>query len=82
MHTAGLAVYLLKWHRGAADLLRHAIWVGGDVDSLGAICLGILGGAEGLGFVSEDGLSVLAGGWARMVWGLLRRAFPRRLPRP
>ena len=56
MHTVGVVLYLLKWHQGPLDALRAAMWVGGDVDSVGALVLGLVGGRGGLGFGSEWGL--------------------------
>jgi len=49
MRTAGAVVYLIKFYEGSAfDILKYSIWVGGDVDSLASICLGIIGGHYGL----------------------------------
>jgi len=50
MRTAGYVLYVIKFYRGSAlDILKHSIWVGGDVDSVASICLGIIGGRYGLG---------------------------------
>jgi ADP-ribosylglycohydrolase len=43
MRTAGCVLYLLKWHRDVFESLKECIRMGGDVDSLGAIVVGILG---------------------------------------
>jgi len=50
MHTLGVVLYLVKFHRGSMDALRHSMWIGGDVDSIGALVLGIIGGRRGLRF--------------------------------
>lgn len=50
MRTAGCALYLLKWHRDIFESFKESIRMGGDVDSLAAIVVGILGmhiGSEG-----------------------------------
>lgn len=43
---------------GAAfELLKHSIWIGGDVDSIAALVLGLYGGFKGsLGFGEKGGL--------------------------
>mmetsp|Transcript_18180 Transcript_18180/g.23933 ORF Transcript_18180/g.23933 Transcript_18180/m.23933 type:complete len:415 (-) Transcript_18180:129-1373(-) len=57
MHTLGVVLYLIKWHQGGAlDLLKYSMWIGGDVDSVGALTLGLLGGTAGLSFGEKDGL--------------------------
>jgi len=58
MRTAGCVVYLLKWHREGAvmETLLRSLYIGGDVDSLASICLGIIGGREGLRFGENGGL--------------------------
>jgi hypothetical protein len=43
MRTAGCVLYLLKWHRDTFESLKESIRMGGDVDSLAAIVVGILG---------------------------------------
>lgn len=43
MRTAGCALYLLKWHRDIFESFKESIRMGGDVDSLAAIVMGILG---------------------------------------
>ncbi|KAL6080382.1 ADPribosylglycohydrolase superfamily protein, variant 2 [Balamuthia mandrillaris] len=48
MRTAGCVLYILKFYRSPMDTLRIAIQMGGDVDSLASICLGIVGGRYGL----------------------------------
>lgn len=53
MRTAGCVLYLLKWHRDTFESLKESIRMGGDVDSLAAIVVGILGGKYGLGELPE-----------------------------
>lgn len=48
MRTAGCALYILKHYRGPFDTLKGAIRIGGDVGSLAAICMGIVGTRYGL----------------------------------
>lgn len=48
MHTIVCVLYLLKYHRTPFDTLKACIQIGGDVDSLASICLGIVGGRFGL----------------------------------
>eukprot|EP01126_Amoeba_proteus_P062361 TRINITY_DN8465_c0_g1_i27.p1 TRINITY_DN8465_c0_g1~~TRINITY_DN8465_c0_g1_i27.p1 ORF type:complete len:231 (+),score=53.92 TRINITY_DN8465_c0_g1_i27:1402-2094(+) len=48
MRTVGVALYLLKFYKSPFDLLKHCIFIGGDIDSLASICLGIVGGRYGL----------------------------------
>jgi len=57
MRTVGVVLYLLRWHRGPLDVLKASIDMGGDVDSVAALCLGILGASCGLRFGEEGGLS-------------------------
>ena len=40
MRTAGCVLYILKFYKDPFDTLRMCIRIGGDVDSLGSICLG------------------------------------------
>jgi len=54
MRTAGVVLYILKWHRGPLDALQASVDVGGDVDSVAALALGIVGGTQGLS-LGEDG---------------------------
>eukprot|EP01062_Namystynia_karyoxenos_P038680 TRINITY_DN28098_c0_g1_i1.p1 TRINITY_DN28098_c0_g1~~TRINITY_DN28098_c0_g1_i1.p1 ORF type:complete len:417 (+),score=89.40 TRINITY_DN28098_c0_g1_i1:70-1251(+) len=56
VRTVAVVLYLLKWQRGPAELLQAAVDIGGDVDSVAALCLGVLGGSEGLRFGEEGGL--------------------------
>ena len=48
MKTALNAVYVLKHSATAFEALQNSINMGGDVDSLAAVCTGIAGGAYGL----------------------------------
>jgi ADP-ribosylglycohydrolase len=48
MRTAGTALYILKHSNAAFDSLKRAIRMGGDVDSLAAITLGINAGRFGM----------------------------------
>eukprot|EP00468_Gymnochlora_sp_CCMP2014_P004152 CAMPEP_0167746356 /NCGR_PEP_ID=MMETSP0110_2-20121227/3668_1 /TAXON_ID=629695 /ORGANISM="Gymnochlora sp., Strain CCMP2014" /LENGTH=308 /DNA_ID=CAMNT_0007631113 /DNA_START=87 /DNA_END=1014 /DNA_ORIENTATION=- len=50
MHTLGVVLYLLKYCKGAMDGLKHSMWIGGDVDSIGALVLGIIGMWKGIEF--------------------------------
>lgn len=56
MRTAGAVLYVLKWHRGPADALGAAVYVGGDVDSTAALVLGMVGGSVGLKFGEPGGI--------------------------
>ena len=51
-------LYLIKHHESGATLqtLLRALYVGGDVDSLAALCLGLVGAREGLRFGEARGL--------------------------
>eukprot|EP00038_Savillea_parva_P014740 m.217170 g.217170 ORF g.217170 m.217170 type:complete len:406 (+) comp28963_c0_seq1:164-1381(+) len=42
MRTAGVVMYLVRYHRGPADVLQAAVDIGGDVDSIAALCLGMV----------------------------------------
>jgi len=55
--TAGCVLYLLKHHVGGRPLqtLLRSLYVGGDVDSLAALCLAMVGGREGLRIGEEGG---------------------------
>ena len=59
LRTLGSVLYVVKWARGAADALTASVDLGGDVDSVAALSLGIVAGAEiggGLRFgVDVDG---------------------------
>lgn len=48
MKTAYNVVYVMKHSRSAFDALRMSINMGGDVDSLAAVCVGIAAGRYGL----------------------------------
>lgn len=54
--TAGMTLYMLKHHRTPIDTLRQCLLVGGDVDSLAAVCLGVVAGKEGLQLDTPDGI--------------------------
>jgi len=56
MRTAAVVLYLLKHHRGPLDILRASVDIGGDVDSIAALCLGVVGGSVGLDFGEPHGL--------------------------
>jgi hypothetical protein len=43
MHTIICVLYILKYHRNPLDTLKACIQMGGDVDSLASIALGIIG---------------------------------------
>lgn len=48
MKTAVNVVYVMKHSNSAFDALKNSINMGGDVDSLAAVCTGIAGGKYGL----------------------------------
>lgn len=56
--TLGCVLYLLKHHREGHTLetLLRSLYIGGDVDSLGALCMAAVGGREGLNFGEANGL--------------------------
>eukprot|EP00908_Phaeocystis_cordata_P014862 Transcript_25974.p1 GENE.Transcript_25974~~Transcript_25974.p1 ORF type:complete len:300 (-),score=115.85 Transcript_25974:67-966(-) len=57
MRTAGAVLYLCKWQRGPLDALTASVDLGGDVDSVAALCLGIVAaGPGGLRFGEAGGL--------------------------
>ena len=58
VRTMGSVVYVLKWNRGPLDALRAAIDLGGDVDSVASLCLGVVAGVSPgvLWFCEERGL--------------------------
>jgi len=58
--TLGCVLYLLKHHKEgmALQTLLRCLYIGGDVDSLGALCLAMVGGREGLHFGEPCGLPV------------------------
>ena len=56
MRTAGVVLYLLTHQRGPLDVLRASVDLGGDVDSVAALCLGLVGGSQGLRFGEAGGL--------------------------
>lgn len=48
MLTAGAILWVLKYAGSALEALKAAVYLGGDVDSVAAVCTGILGGKYGL----------------------------------
>lgn len=46
--TGGAVLYILKHAKSAFEGLKHAIYLGGDVDTVASICCGILSGLYGL----------------------------------
>jgi len=48
MRTAGAALYTIKHSSNTFSALKNAIYLGGDVDSIAAVCTGILAGRYGL----------------------------------
>jgi ADP-ribosylglycohydrolase len=52
MHTVGCVLYLLKFYRDHTDLLISAMRIGGDVDTVAALALGIAAGRDGVVFRS------------------------------
>jgi len=56
MHTALCVLYLLKYYKSPMDILKASIRIGGDVDSLASICVGIIGARFGLQIGEPDGL--------------------------
>jgi len=53
MRTAGTVLYILKYYKTPFEALKVCMWIGGDVDSLGSIVLGIIGAKEGLSDIPE-----------------------------
>ena len=49
-------LYILRFHRGPRDALLTSLYIGGDVDSIAALCLAIVGGSEGLRLGQRSGL--------------------------
>ena len=49
-------LYLLRFHRGPRDALLTSVHIGGDVDSVAALCLAVVAGMEGLQFGQPRGL--------------------------
>lgn len=47
-YTTGSVLYILKQSKDAMDALKKAIYLGGDVDSLASISVGIMAGKSGL----------------------------------
>lgn len=47
-YTAGCVLYILKNSENAMDALRKSIYLGGDVDSVASITVGIMAGISGL----------------------------------
>jgi len=58
MRTAGCVLWLLKHHVAGRplDTLLWSMYVGGDVDSLAALCIAMVGAKEGLRFGQPGGL--------------------------
>ena len=56
MRTAAVVLYVVRWHDGPRDALRASIDLGGDVDSIAALALGLVGGSAGLQFGEDAGL--------------------------
>ncbi len=54
MKTALNAVYILKHRTNAFDVLKTSILMGGDVDSLAAVCTGIAAGKYGLDSLPQN----------------------------
>jgi len=48
MTTGGCVLYILKHYTTPLDALKMSMWLGGDVDSLGSIVLGIASGRDGI----------------------------------
>jgi len=67
MHTAGCVLYLIKWTRGSFDLLRASVSIGGDVDSVASIGLGLLGLARGLEIAESVSEARVTGGIPKWV---------------
>lgn len=57
MRTAGAVLYLVQHCTTPVDLLMGSVDIGGDVDSIAALSLGLLGGSSGLRFGEVGGLS-------------------------
>eukprot|EP00310_Coccolithus_braarudii_P017149 CAMPEP_0183337342 /NCGR_PEP_ID=MMETSP0164_2-20130417/5015_1 /TAXON_ID=221442 /ORGANISM="Coccolithus pelagicus ssp braarudi, Strain PLY182g" /LENGTH=400 /DNA_ID=CAMNT_0025507013 /DNA_START=93 /DNA_END=1295 /DNA_ORIENTATION=+ len=57
MRTAGAVLYLCKFQRGPLDVLKASVDLGGHVDSVAALCLGLVAAAGDLQFGEEGGLS-------------------------
>jgi len=57
-HRTTLCVlYLIKFYRyNSWEILQDCIKIGGDVDSLGSVCLGLIGGRYGLNIGKPDGI--------------------------
>ena len=56
MRTAGVVLYILRFQRGPRDALLTSLYIGGDVDSIAALCLGVVGGSKGLQLGQQGGL--------------------------
>lgn len=48
MRTAGVVLYLMKFHNGPRDVLMASVDFGGDVDSIAALTLAMVAGSVGL----------------------------------
>ena len=58
MRTVGCVFYLLKHHTegNILETLLRSLYIGGDVDSLAALTLAVVGGTEGLRFGEPRGI--------------------------
>jgi len=58
MRTLGCVLYLLKHHTEGQpmQILLRSVYVGGDVDSLAALCLAMVGARDGLRFGENGGI--------------------------
>lgn len=54
MRTVAVVLYLVRFHRGPRDVLQRSIDIGGDVDSLAALTLGLVGAVDGLSFGDHE----------------------------
>jgi ADP-ribosylglycohydrolase len=61
MFTAISALYILKHSSTAFDALKHSIYLGGDVDSLASICVGIASGLYGIKSIPDYMLDSVEG---------------------
>eukprot|EP01125_Pyxidicula_operculata_P014088 TRINITY_DN4673_c0_g1_i2.p1 TRINITY_DN4673_c0_g1~~TRINITY_DN4673_c0_g1_i2.p1 ORF type:complete len:242 (-),score=34.51 TRINITY_DN4673_c0_g1_i2:20-745(-) len=56
MRTTFCILYILKYYHDPMDVLRTSIRIGGDVDSLASVCLGIVCGKDGLQLQKPGGI--------------------------
>eukprot|EP00435_Cladocopium_sp_Y103_P034285 s1863_g8.t2 len=56
MRTAGVVLYLLRFHRGPRDVLLSSVHLGGDVDSVAALALATVAAVEGCQWGTPRGL--------------------------